>query len=113
MKQEETFYEKVYAVVRLVPSGRVTSYGAIAKYLGAARSSRLVGWAMNLCHFEGCDVPAHRVVNRVGLLSGKAHFSSPTEMQEKLEREGIVVIHDLIQNFSSVFWDPSIELDWD
>ena len=108
--QEETFYEKVYAVVRLVPSGRATSYGAIAKYLGAGRSSRLVGWAMNQCHGEGCDVPAHRVVNRMGILSGKAHFETPTRMQELLEKEGVVVKEETIQNFSKHFWDPAIAL---
>jgi methylated-DNA-protein-cysteine methyltransferase-like protein len=108
--QEETFYEKVYAVVRLVPSGRATSYGAIAKYLGAGRSSRLVGWAMNQCHGEGCDVPAHRVVNRMGILSGKAHFETPTRMQELLEKEGVVVKDETIQNFSKHFWDPAKEL---
>ena len=111
--QEETFYEKVYAVVRLVPSGRATSYGAIAKYLGAARSSRLVGWAMNQCHGEGCDVPAHRVVNRMGILSGKAHFETLTAMQERLELEGVIIIDDQIQDFTRVFCDPSIELGWD
>lgn len=111
--QEETFYEKVYAVVRLVPSGRATSYGAIAKYLGAARSSRLVGWAMNQCHGEDCDVPAHRVVNRMGILSGKAHFETLTAMQERLELEGVIIIDDQIQDFTRVFWDPSIELGWD
>ena len=111
--QEETFYEKVYSVVRLVPVGRVTTYGAIAKYLGAARSSRLVGWAMNVCHGEQSDVPAHRVVNRIGMLSGKAHFETPTAMQSLLENEGVQVIDDQIQNFSQVFWDPSTELGWD
>jgi methylated-DNA-protein-cysteine methyltransferase-like protein len=103
----------VYAVVRLVPSGRATSYGAIAKYLGAARSSRLVGWAMNQCHVEGYDVPAHRVVNRMGILSGKAHFETLTAMQERLELEGVIIIDDQIQDFTRVFWDPSIELGWD
>jgi methylated-DNA-protein-cysteine methyltransferase-like protein len=111
--QEETFYEKVYAVVRLVPSGRATTYGAIAKYLGAGRSSRLVGWAMNQCHAEGCNVPAHRVVNRMGILSGKAHFETPTAMQERLESEGVIIVDDQIQDFAKVFWDPAVELIWD
>jgi methylated-DNA-protein-cysteine methyltransferase-like protein len=104
--QEETFYEKVYAVVRLVPSGRATSYGAIAKYLGAGRSSRLVGWAMNQCHGEGYDVPAHRVVNRMGILSGKAHFETLTAMQERLELEGVIIIDDQIQDFTRISRDP-------
>lgn len=111
--QEETFYEKVYAVVRLVPSGRATTYGAIAKYLGAGRSSRLVGWAMNQCHGEGCNVPAHRVVNRMGILSGKAHFETPMAMQERLESEGVIIVDDQIRDFDRVFWDPATELGWD
>ncbi len=107
-----SFYEKVYEVVRLVPSGRVTSYGAIAKYLGAAHSSRLVGWAMNVSHQVQPPVPAHRVVNRVGLLSGKAHFEDSNAMEEKLKSEGIEVLNDQIQRFQDVFWDPEKELDF-
>lgn len=107
---EPTFYEKVYEVVRLVPPGRVTSYGAIAKYLGAARSSRLVGWAMNVSHGVVPLVPAHRVVNRQGLLSGKAHFGDVNAMEAKLTAEGIEVINDQIQHFDRIFWDPEKEL---
>lgn len=107
---EPTFYEKVYEVVRLVPSGRVTSYGAIAKYLGAARSSRLVGWAMNVSHGVVPPVPAHRVVNRQGLLSGKAHFGEVNAMEAKLTAEGIEVVNDQIQHFDRIFWDPEKEL---
>lgn len=106
MKPETlSFFERVYDVVRLIPYGRVTSYGAIAKYLGAARSSRLVGYAMNASH--GRDVPAHRVVNRVGLLTGKHHFEGTNLMQQLLENEGIIVDDNQIQNFDEVFWNPS------
>lgn len=104
------FFEQVYAVVRLIPHGRVTSYGAIAKYLGAARSSRMVGWAMNASHSLP-DVPAHRVVNRQGLLTGKMHFGTPFEMQERLEQEGVEVVSDQVQDFARKFWDPQRELE--
>jgi methylated-DNA-protein-cysteine methyltransferase-like protein len=103
------FFDSVYQVVRMVPYGRVTSYGAIAKYLSTPKSSRVVGWAMNAAHSIP-DVPAHRVVNRNGLLTGKMHFSSPNEMQLLLEKEGIKVINDQVQNFKTLFWDPSEEL---
>jgi methylated-DNA-protein-cysteine methyltransferase-like protein len=102
------FFEKVYDVARLVPYGRVTSYGAIAKYLGAARSARIVGYAMNSSHNK--DVPAHRVVNRIGLLTGKHHFEGTNLMQQLLENEGVKVIDNQIQNFEEVFWDPTKEL---
>ena len=102
------FFEKVYEVARQIPFGRVTSYGAIAKYLGATRSARIVGYAMN--GSMGKDVPAHRVVNRVGLLSGKHHFNGTNLMQQLLENEGIKVTNNQIQNFKKVFWDPSNEL---
>ena len=102
------FFEKVYDVARLVPYGRVTSYGAIAKYLGAARSARIVGYAMNSSHTK--DVPAHRVVNRIGLLTGKHHFEGTNLMQQLLENEGVKVIDNQIQNFEEVFWDPTKEL---
>jgi methylated-DNA-protein-cysteine methyltransferase-like protein len=105
-----TFYEKVYDVVRLVPKGRVTSYGAIAKYLGASRSSRLVGWAMNVSHGIVPAVPAHRVVNRNGMLSGKAHFGQVNAMEQKLVAEGVEVVDDQVQQFDKVFWDPETEL---
>lgn len=103
------FFEQVYAVVRLIPFGRVTSYGAIAEYLGAKRSSRMVGWAMNGAHTL-TDVPAHRVVNRNGMLTGKIHFATPTFMQELLEAEGAVVREDKIMNFQEIFWQPTLEL---
>ena len=108
--QKETlnFFDKVYEVARLVPFGRVTSYGAIAKYLGAARSARMVGYAMNGSHTK--DVPAHRVVNRKGLLTGKHHFEGTNLMQQLLENEGIQVIENQIQDFKNLFWDPSKEL---
>ncbi len=101
-----SFYDRVFDVVRLVPYGRVTTYGAIASYLGAKRSSRLVGWAMNLSHSVIPEVPAHRVVNRIGLLTGKAHFSDPERMQHLLESEGIRVENDKVKDFNEVFWDP-------
>lgn len=105
------FFQQVYQVVRLIPEGRVTSYGAIAKYLGAARSSRMVGWAMNNSHQQKDYVPAHRVVNRNGLLTGKHFFATPTEMQELLEAEGIKIKKEQILNFNLVYWDPIIELE--
>jgi methylated-DNA-protein-cysteine methyltransferase-like protein len=104
------FFEQVYAVVRLIPSGRVTSYGAIAKYLGTARSSRMVGWAMNGSHTVKPNVPAHRVVNRNGLLTGKHHFPEATAMQRFLEKEGVMVKNDQVIDFKKHFWDPSLEL---
>lgn len=105
------FYEKVYETVRLIPAGRVTSYGAIARFLGSTQSSRMVGWAMNNAHSQTNYVPAHRVVNRNGLLTGKHHFGTDSAMQELLESEGITVVDNQIINFSSHFWDPMIELD--
>jgi len=104
------FYEMIYEVVRHVPKGRVTSYGAIAKYLGSAQSSRLVGWAMNQAHGKKPPVPAHRVVNRLGILSGKHHFGHPKLMEQMLAKEGVKVKKDTVQNFKKVFWDPAIEL---
>ena len=103
------FFESVYEVVKLIPFGRVTSYGAIAKYLGANKSSRMVGWAMNASHLK-TDIPAHRVVNRNGLLTGKMHFSTPTKMEELLLFEGIEVKNNQIQNFQVVFWNPNLEI---
>ncbi len=96
-------------MVKLIPPGRVTSYGAIGKYLGSGLSARMVGWAMNASHGQH-GVPAHRVVNRQGLLTGKAHFATPTLMQEKLEAEGLAIAKDKIQNFQDHFWDPAEEL---
>jgi methylated-DNA-protein-cysteine methyltransferase-like protein len=110
MKDKFSFFEDVYAVVRLIPRGRVTSYGAIAKYLGAAKSARMVGWAMNACHEVLPPVPAHRVVNRQGLLSGKNHFHEVNEMENRLKDEGVNVIADQIQDFQLFFWDPTVEL---
>ena len=104
------FFESVYEVVKLIPCGKVTSYGAIAKYLGSAKSSRMVGWAMNGSHGLAEKIPAHRVVNRNGLLTGRAHFNPPEMMQKLLEDEGLVVVENQIKDFLSVFWDPSIEL---
>lgn len=103
------FFEKVFAVVLEIPKGRVTSYGAIANYLGAKRSSRMVGWAMNASHkLEG--IPAHRVVNRNGILTGKNHFEDENMMQKKLESEGIQVLDSRVVDFNVLFWDPSEEL---
>lgn len=104
------FFDQVYQVVRLIPKGRVTSYGAIAKYLGAKKSSRLVGYAMNAAHAQKKPVPAHRVVNRNGELTGKHHFKTPFEMQELLEKEKIKIKNDIIIDFKKYFWDPTIEL---
>lgn len=108
--QQETlnFFDKVYEVAKLIPYGRVTSYGAIANYLGATRSARMVGYAMNGA--VGKDVPAHRVVNRKGLLTGKHHFAGTNLMQQLLENEGIKVKDNQIQDFEKVFWDPVKEL---
>lgn len=109
MEQEKSFFEKVYGVVRQIPSGRVTSYGAIARFLGAAGSSRMVGWAMNnASKLEG--IPAHRVVNRNGLLTGKHHFPGTFVMQQLLEEEGVQVEDDRIIHFQDHFWDPYHEL---
>jgi methylated-DNA-protein-cysteine methyltransferase-like protein len=107
--KNKDFFEQVYAVVKLIPKGRVTSYGAIANYLSAKRASRMVGWAMNAAHANP-EIPAHRVVNRNGLLTGKIHFPTPIAMQERLEAEGIVIVEDAIQNFKTHFWNPE-ELD--
>jgi methylated-DNA-protein-cysteine methyltransferase-like protein len=108
-KKNNNFFEQVYQVVRLIPPGRVTSYGAIATYLGSKGSSRMVGWAMNAAHGLE-DVPAHRVVNRIGLLTGKNHFGSPNQMQQLLEQEGIKVEKDRIIDFDRLFWDPGKHL---
>lgn len=110
MPDKDNFFERVYDVVRLIPYGRVTSYGTIAKFLGAARSARMVGWAMNACNGRE-DVPAHRVVNRVGLLSGKHHFEGTNLMQQLLESEGIKVKEYKVVNFGKLLWDPAKELD--
>ncbi len=109
VKDNSNFFEKVYEVARQIPYGRVTSYGAIARYLGTARSARMVGWAMNGSGLKE-DVPAHRVVNRNGVLTGKHHFSGTNLMQQLLENEGIEVQDNQIVNFGEHFWDPSLEL---
>jgi len=110
MSKSFDFYDQVYQVVRLIPHGRVTSYGAIATYLGSKGSSRLVGYAMNSAHGQQPPVPAHKVVNRNGLLTGKHHFAYPHHMQELLEAEGIKVKDDQIQDFKNCFWDPAVAL---
>lgn len=104
-----SFFEDVYAVVKLIPKGRVTSYGAIAHYLGTKGSSRMVGWAMNATP-KNQKIPAHRVVNSQGLLTGKHHFETATMMQKRLEKEGVKVKNDRVEDFTNRFWDPSIEL---
>jgi methylated-DNA-protein-cysteine methyltransferase-like protein len=109
MGENKDFFDQVYQVVRLIPTGRVTSYGAIAKYLGAARSSRLVGYAMNSAHSMP-DIPAHRVVNRNGLLTGKMHFKNADTMQELLEAENIIVKNDQVLKFKELYWDPNLTL---
>lgn len=110
MQYSNYFFDSVFQVVKLIPKGRVTSYGAIAAYLGAKKSSRTVGYAMNASHSIP-GIPAHRVVNRNGQLTGKMHFSTPTEMEELLQKEGVVVESDQIIDFKELFWDPSVELE--
>ena len=109
MKADHNFFESVYAVVRQIPKGRVTSYGAIANYLSVKQASRMVGWAMNASHAL-LDVPAHRVVNRNGQLTGKHHFPGENLMEEMLQSEGHQIINDQIVDFKKVFWDPAQEL---
>lgn len=104
------FFARVYEVTKLIPYGRVTSYGAIARYLGSGRSARMVGWALNSSHFNPEFIPAHRVVNRKGLLTGKRHFGGPTMMEQLLVNEGMIVDDDKILNFDERFWDPMTEL---
>jgi methylated-DNA-protein-cysteine methyltransferase-like protein len=110
MADNQNFFQKVYGVARQIPYGRVTSYGAIAKYLGAARSARMVGWAMNASHNME-DIPAHRVVNKAGLLTGKHHFDGTNLMQQLLESEGVEIVDNQIQNLETIFWDPFKELE--
>ena len=110
MKAETlTFFDQVYQVVKLIPHGRVSSYGAIATYLGAAKSARMVGYAMNASH-NNTNIPAHRVVNRKGLLTGKFHFEGTNLMQQLLENEGVLIKNNQVVNFENVFWDPKKEL---
>lgn len=110
MSKKSSFFEDVYAVVRLIPWGRVTTYGAIGAYLGMKSSARMVGWAMNSSHGMP-DVPAHRVVNRNGVLTGKNFFETPTIMRELLEKEGVKIEEDQVVEFEKVFWDPQKELE--
>jgi methylated-DNA-protein-cysteine methyltransferase-like protein len=110
VKKVNSFFEDVYEVVQLIPQGRVTSYGAIGRYLGMAMSARMVGWAMNAVHGLP-SIPAHRVVNSQGLLTGKTHFGSSTAMQKMLEKEGITISKDKVVDFEKRFWDPSKELE--
>ena len=105
-----SFYDLVYQVVELIPAGKVTTYGAIAKYLGAAKSSRMVGWALKSTKGKDQKLPAHRVVNRNGVLTGKIHFSG-ISMEELLQQEGVALVDGVIQNFSEVFWNPATELN--
>ena len=106
-EKNDNFFERVYAVARQIPYGKVTSYGAIAKALGTARSARMVGWAMNACHNMD-DVPAHRVVNRKGLLTGKHYFDGTNLMQQLLESEGIIVVDNQIVDLEKVYWEPEV-----
>jgi methylated-DNA-protein-cysteine methyltransferase-like protein len=108
--KDDSFFDKVHSIVRLIPKGRVTSYGAIAEYLGTKGSARMVGWAMNASHKQVLRVPAHRVVNRNGLLTGKRHFSGVAVMQQLLENEGVEVVDDKVVRFDELFWDPVKEL---
>jgi methylated-DNA-protein-cysteine methyltransferase-like protein len=109
-KTNSDFFERVYDVTRLIPFGRVTSYGAIARFLGSGRSARMVGWALNGSHSKPEFIPAHRVVNRNGMLSGKHHFGNSSTMQQLLENEGLIIEDDTIINFEEKFWDPIKEL---
>lgn len=109
-KVHDDFFSKVYEVTKLIPIGRITSYGAIARYLGSGRSARMVGWALNVSHSNPEFIPAHRVVNRNGLLTGKFHFGNSSTMEQLLENEGIVIEDDWIINFKEKFWDPEKEL---
>jgi methylated-DNA-protein-cysteine methyltransferase-like protein len=109
-EDEVSFFDKVFKVVLRIPPGRVTSYGAIAEYLGTKGSARMVGWAMNSSHTKTSAIPAHRVVNRVGLLTGKHHFGGQKVMQQLLENEGIEVEEDKVVRFEDLFWDPKKEL---
>jgi methylated-DNA-protein-cysteine methyltransferase-like protein len=110
MKNDQSFFEKVFEVTKMIPKGRVTTYGAIARYLGAPGAARMVGWALNNSHAQDDFIPAHRVVNRKGLLTGKNHFSGSTVMQDLLESENILVENDKVLNFNDLFWDPVKEL---
>lgn len=109
--KEYGFFEDVFDVVAQIPKGRVTSYGAIAQYLGTKMSARMVGWAMNASHHSTRPIPAQRVVNRNGMLTGKTHFATPTLMEELLKKDGVKVENDTVVDFKSIFWDPARELE--
>jgi methylated-DNA-protein-cysteine methyltransferase related protein len=111
MSSQDSFFDNVYEVVRQIPYGRVTSYGAIAEFLGTRGSARMVGWAMNAAHTEALQVPAHRVVNRAGVLTGKHHFGGPHVMQQLLESEGVRIRDDKVADFTNLFWDPRKEIN--
>ena len=111
MKTDNNFFEKVFSIVRKIPFGRVTTYGAIARCIGSPQSSRMVGWALNSTKYKISDIPAHRVVNRNGLLTGRSHFRTPYLMQQLLESEGITIEKDKITDLKKFFWDPYKELD--
>lgn len=108
--ENSDFFSRVYDLTKMIPYGKVTSYGAIAHYLGSGRSARMVGWALNSCHSRPEFIPAHRVVNRKGMLTGKRHFGNSTTMQQLLENEGILVENDQVMQFAEKFWDPGKEL---
>jgi methylated-DNA-protein-cysteine methyltransferase related protein len=110
-KPDNDFFSRVYDVTRLIPYGRITSYGAIARFLGSGKSARMVGWALNACHTNPDFIPAHRVVNRNGLLTGKYHFGNSKTMEQLLWNEGMIIENDRILNFSEKFWDPLTELN--
>jgi len=110
--KENGFFEEVFNVTRLIPSGRVTTYGAIARYLGTGQSARVVGWALNNSNYFESYIPAHRVVNRKGLLTGKHHFGNANTMRQLLENEGVRIENDLIMNFEQHFWNPGKELKY-
>jgi len=110
---EPNFFDKVYAVVKLIPEGRVTTYGAIARFIGSPQSSRMVGWALNSTKHLPNWIPAHRVVNRIGLLTGKMHFQNSNTMAELLESEGVLIKNNRVSDFKKVFWDPNFEIDAD
>ena len=111
MKADGSFFQRVFEVVKKIPYGRVTSYGAIAEYLGMKGSSRMVGWAMNASHTAEDNIPAHRVVNRNGDLTGKFHFASPDLMEELLLSEGVQIKNDRVVDFKNIYWNPSVELN--
>jgi len=108
--KEGDFFQQVYDIVRKIPKGRVTSFGAVARCIGTGKSARMVGWAMNASHLERPKVPAHRVVNSLGLLTGKFHFETPTKMEELLASEGTKVMNDKVVDFKKKYWDPATEL---